>query len=65
LPHKREEFRKYGHRPGRHEAFTKLLEARAELVAAAKLLGAGVQLEIRKGTPTSTAGSTGSTSGSR
>jgi hypothetical protein len=51
LPHRREEFRKYGHRPGRHEAFTKLLEARAELVAAAKLLGAGVQLEIRKDTP--------------
>jgi hypothetical protein len=50
LPHRREEFRKYGHRPGRHEAFTKLLKARAELVAA-KLLGAGVQLEIRKDTP--------------
>jgi hypothetical protein len=51
LPHKREEFRKYGHRPGRHEAFTQLLEARAELIVAAKLLGAGAQLEIRKDTP--------------
>lgn len=51
LPHRREELRKYGHRPGRHEAFTKLREAHAELVVAAKLLGAGVQLEIRNDTP--------------
>ncbi len=51
LPHKREEFRKYGLRTGRHEAFAQLLEARAELVVAAKLLGAGAELKIRKDTP--------------
>src|SRR5258708_20259788 len=51
LPRKREEFRRYGHRPGRHGAFAQLLEARAELVVAAKLLGAGVELVIPKDTP--------------
>jgi hypothetical protein len=50
LASKREEFRTYGQRPGRHEAFTQLLEARAELVVAGKLLRAGAGLKIRKDT---------------
>lgn len=51
LAHKREEFRKYGQRAGRHEAFAQLLEARAELIVAWKLLSAGAKLKIRKDTP--------------
>jgi len=51
LARKRKEFRAYGHQPGRHHAYAQLLEARAELVVAAKLLGAGVELQIRKDTP--------------
>jgi hypothetical protein len=65
LAHNREEFRKYGHRPGRHEAYVQLPEARAELVVAVKLLGAGAGLKIRRDTPTSAAGSMGNVSGSR
>jgi hypothetical protein len=51
LARKRQEFRVYGHRPGRNEAFAQLLEARAELVVAAKLLEAGAEVIIRTDTP--------------